>query len=275
MWLTSHAGPFRLNRLSVSGVTPKPLRVLHISDLHFAPGQNKKAEFLKELAELEPDLVINTGDNLGHKDAINPALAALGPLGRFPGVFVNGSNDYRSPQPKNPFRYFVAPSKVPLRRDIDTVRFTTELENFGWLNLNNQSGMLEVLGLKIGFIGVDDPHENLDDLGSLNTQVNEISDADFTLGIAHAPYLRVLEAMTTSGANMIFAGHTHGGQICLPGQKALVSNCDLPTEYASGLSGWKFGDKDSLLHVSAGLGCSIYAPVRLFCPPQATLIELN
>ncbi len=275
MWLTSHAGPFRLNRLSVSGVTPKPLRVLHISDLHFAPGQNKKAEFLKELAELEPDLVINTGDNLGHKDAINPALAALGPLGRFPGVFVNGSNDYRSPQPKNPFRYFVAPSKVPLRRDIDTVRFTTELENFGWLNLNNQSGMLEVLGLKIGFIGVDDPHENLDDLGSLNTQVNEISDADFTLGIAHAPYLRVLEAMTTSGANMIFAGHTHGGQICLPGQKALVSNCDLPTEYASGLSGWKFGDKDSLLHVSAGLGCSIYAPVRLFCPPQATLIELD
>lgn len=275
MWLTSHAGPFRLNRLSVSGVTPKPLRVLHISDLHFAPGQNKKAEFLKELAELEPDLVINTGDNLGHKDAINPALAALGPLGRFPGVFVNGSNDYRSPQPKNPFRYFVAPSKVPLRRDIDTVRFTTELENFGWLNLNNQSGKLEVLGLKLGFIGVDDPHENLDDLGSLNTQVNEISDADFTLGIAHAPYLRVLEAMTTSGANMIFAGHTHGGQICLPGQKALVSNCDLPTEYASGLSGWQFGDKDSLLHVSAGLGCSIYAPVRLFCPPQATLIELD
>jgi predicted MPP superfamily phosphohydrolase len=259
----------------VSGVTPKPLRVLHISDLHFAPGQNKKAEFLKELAELEPDLVINTGDNLGHKDAINPALAALGPLGRFPGVFVNGSNDYRSPQPKNPFRYFVAPSKVPLRRDIDTVRFTTELENFGWLNLNNQSGKLEVLGLKLGFIGVDDPHENLDDLGSLNTQVNEISDADFTLGIAHAPYLRVLEAMTTSGANMIFAGHTHGGQICLPGQKALVSNCDLPTEYASGLSGWQFGDKDSLLHVSAGLGCSIYAPVRLFCPPQATLIDLN
>ncbi len=275
MWLTSHAGPFRLNRLSVSGVTPKPLRVLHISDLHFAPGQNKKAEFLKELAELEPDLVINTGDNLGHKDAINPALAALGPLGRFPGVFVNGSNDYRSPQPKNPFRYFVAPSKVPLRRDIDTVRFTTELENFGWLNLNNQSGKLEVLGLKLGFIGVDDPHENLDDLGSLNTQVNEISDADFTLGIAHAPYLRVLEAMTTNGANMIFAGHTHGGQICLPGHKALVSNCDLPTEYASGLSGWQFGDKDSLLHVSAGLGCSIYAPVRLFCPPQATLIELN
>lgn len=230
---------------------------------------------MKQLAELEPDLVINTGDNLGHKDAINSALSALGPLGKFPGVFVNGSNDYRSPELKNPFRYFVAPSKVPQRRDIDTKRFTTELENFGWLNLNNQSGQLKVAGAAIGFIGVDDPHENLDDLSSLNAQVQKLADVDFTLGIAHAPYLRVLEAMTKSGASMIFAGHTHGGQLCLPGQRALVSNCDLPTEYASGLSGWQFGNKESLLHVSAGLGCSIYAPVRLFCPPQATLLELN
>lgn len=275
MWLTSHAGPFRLNRLNVAGVSQKPVRILHISDLHFAPGQQKKAEFLKQLAELEPDLVINTGDNLGHKDAINSALSALGPLGKFPGVFVNGSNDYRSPELKNPFRYFVAPSKVPQRRDIDTKRFNTELENFGWLNLNNQSGQLEVAGAAIGFIGVDDPHENLDDLSSLNAQVQKLADVDFTLGIAHAPYLRVLEAMTKSGASMIFAGHTHGGQLCLPGQRALVSNCDLPTEYASGLSGWQFGNKESLLHVSAGLGCSIYAPVRLFCPPQATLLELN
>lgn len=275
MWLTSHAGPFRLNRLNVAGVSQKPVRILHISDLHFAPGQQKKAEFLKQLAELEPDLVINTGDNLGHKDAINSALSALGPLGKFPGVFVNGSNDYRSPELKNPFRYFVAPSKVPQRRDIDTKRFNTELENFGWLNLNNQSGQLNVAGAAIGFIGVDDPHENLDDLNSLNAQVQKLADVDFTLGIAHAPYLRVLEAMTKSGASMIFAGHTHGGQLCLPGQRALVSNCDLPTEYASGLSGWQFGNKESLLHVSAGLGCSIYAPVRLFCPPQATLLELN
>lgn len=275
MWLTSHAGPFRLNRLNVAGVSQKPVRILHISDLHFAPGQHKKAEFLKQLAELEPDLVINTGDNLGHKDAINSALSALGPLGKFPGVFVNGSNDYRSPELKNPLRYFVAPSKVPQRRDIDTKRFTTELENFGWLNLNNQSGQLNVAGAAIGFIGVDDPHENLDDLSSLNAQVQKLADVDFTLGIAHAPYLRVLEAMTKIGASMIFAGHTHGGQLCLPGQRALVSNCDLPTEYASGLSGWQFGNKESLLHVSAGLGCSIYAPVRLFCPPQATLLELN
>ena len=275
MWLASHSGPFQLNTLSVSGVCKKPLRILHISDLHFAPGQSKKATFLESLADLNPDLVINTGDNLGHKNAINPTLRALEPLAKFPGVFVNGSNDYRSPELKNPFRYFFGPSKVREERDIDTKRFTSELENFGWLDLNNQSGKLQLGDLSIGFLGLDDPHENLDDTASIPRQAQSVRDVDLMLGVAHAPYLRVLEAFTVAGAGMVFAGHTHGGQLCLPGQKALVSNCDLPTECATGLSGWDFDGKESILHVSAGLGCSIYAPLRVFCPPQATLIELN
>lgn len=275
MWLASHSGPFQLNTLSVSGVSKKPLRILHISDLHFAPGQSKKAAFLESLADLNPDLVINTGDNLGHKNAINPTLRALEPLAKFPGVFVNGSNDYRSPELKNPFRYFFGPSKVREERDIDTKRFTSELENFGWLDLNNQSGKLQLGDLSIGFLGLDDPHENLDDTASIPRQAQSVREVDLTLGVAHAPYLRVLEAFTVAGVGMVFAGHTHGGQLCLPGQKALVSNCDLPTEYATGLSGWEFDGKESILHVSAGLGCSIYAPLRVFCPPQATLIELN
>ena len=275
MWLAGNSGPFKLHTLSVQGVSEKPIRVLHLSDLHYAPGQTKKDDFLSSLAQLKPDLVINTGDNLGHANAINPALRALGPLAKYPGVFVNGSNDYRSPEPRNPLRYFMGPSVVSLDRNLDTSRFTDELENFGWKNLNNQSATLTSAGVKLGFLGLDDPHENLDDLKSLEKQSKDVLGTDLVLGVAHAPYLRVIEAFAKSGAKMTFAGHTHGGQICLPGQKALVSNCDLPTQYASGLSGWSFEDKQSLLHVSSGLGCSIYAPVRLFCPPSATLIELN
>lgn len=275
MWLAGNSGPFKLNEIEVKGIAAKPLKILHISDLHFAPGQNNKAAFLQQLADLEPDLVVNTGDNLGHENAINPALRALGSLAKFPGVFVNGSNDYRTPEPRNPMRYFRGPSEVSLKRNLDTTRFTDELENFGWLNLNNRSGQFEVAGVKIGFLGVDDPHENLDDLGSLRQQSSELEAVDLLFGVAHAPYLRVIESFTKVGAAMIFAGHTHGGQICLPGQRALVTNCDLPTRYASGLSGWEFEGKQSLLHVSNGIGCSLYAPVRLFCPPSATLIELS
>lgn len=275
MWLAGNSGPFKLHTLSVQGVSPKPLRVLHISDLHYAPGQTKKNDFLSSLADLKPDLVVNTGDNLGHANAINPALGALSPLAKFPGVFVNGSNDYRTPEPRNPLRYFAGPSVVSLKRNLDTKRFTDELENFGWQNLNNHSAKVAIAGMNLGFMGLDDPHEELDDLDSLASQSKDVSSSDLVLGVAHAPYLRVIEAFAKAGAAMTFAGHTHGGQVCLPGQKALVSNCDLPTQYASGLSGWDFEDKQSLLHVSSGLGCSIYAPVRLFCPPSATLIELN
>jgi predicted MPP superfamily phosphohydrolase len=275
MWLASNSGPFLLKEVELAIGLEQPMRVLHISDLHFAPGQKAKASFLSELAELKPDLVVNTGDNLGQKDAINPCLSALSPLLGFPGVFVNGSNDYRAPKFRNPLRYFQGPSEVRKVVDLDTARFTSELTGAGWLDLNNHSGTLQLDGLKLGFMGLDDPHENLDELDSLGAQKNSLTDADLLIGVAHAPYLRVIEAFTKHDASVIFAGHTHGGQICLPGSKALVTNCDLPTEYAQGVSGWEFDGKQALLHVSGGMGCSIYAPVRLFCPPSATLLTIS
>ncbi len=275
MWLAGNSGPFLVKEIELSLGLDKPILVLHISDIHFAPGQKAKAKFLASLATLKPDLVINTGDNLGHKNAINPCLTALEPLLGFPGVFVNGSNDYRAPKFRNPLKYFQGPSEVDRDADLDTERFTSELSGAGWLNLNNAGGSIEIAGMKLGFLGLDDPHENLDRLETLPNQKNALTDADLLIGVAHAPYLRVIEAFTKHNASLIFAGHTHGGQICLPGSKALVTNCDLPTEYAQGVSGWEFEGKQSLLHVSAGMGCSIFAPVRLFCPPSATLLTIS
>lgn len=272
MLLATNSGPFELIRLRVKQPELSGLRVLHISDLHFAPGQKNKVAFIRQLAELEPDLVINTGDNLGHKDAVSAALNALSPLLELPGVFVNGSNDYRAPKPKNPFSYLLSPSKVQSPRNLDTDRFMLELEGGGWLNLNNRSGVLKIGNLKLGFLGLDDPHENLDALDSLDDQRKSVGEVDHCFGIAHAPYRRVIDAFMANGVGMMFAGHTHGGQLCLPGKRALVTNCDLDPKYASGLSAW--GEQDSLLlHVSQGMGHSIYAPLRINCPPAATLIE--
>lgn len=275
MWLAGNSGPFRVHNLEVESPSASGLRILHISDLHFAPGQKAKQQLLKELADLKPDLVINTGDNLGHKDAINPTLRALEPLLDFPGVFVNGSNDYRAPKPRNPIRYFTGPSKVQAGQALDTDRFMRELVGAGWQDINNKSARLEIRGKSLGFMGLDDPHDHLDDLESLGQQVAEIANADLRIGVAHAPYMRVIDAFLENHASLMFAGHTHGGQICLPGQKALVTNCDLPTEFASGLSAWSNDQQEAMLHVSNGLGCSIYQPVRLFCPPSATLITLR
>jgi len=276
MWLAGNSGPFIIHELEIASPTGKGLRILHVSDLHFAPGQTAKTKFLRELADLKPDLVINTGDNLGHKDSINPALLALEPLRQFPGVFVNGSNDYRAPKPRNPLRYFIGPSSNSTSGvRLDTERFETELIGSGWLNLNNKAGQLKINGTRLGFLGLNDPHEGLDDLAGLAEQSKSLKDVDITIGVSHAPYLRVIDALLGEQVQLMFAGHTHGGQVCLPRQKALVTNCDLPTKYASGLSAWSDENHQAMLHVSAGIGCSIYAPLRLFCPPSATLITLS
>jgi len=253
----------------------KSVVVLHIGDLHLAPWQKRKVNWIRRLSALQPDLVVNTGDNLGHRDSVDTALHALAPLLQFPGVFVNGSNDYRAPVPRNPLQYLLRPSQRSEGPELDTPKLMGGFRNAGWLNLNNRDGQLVIAGLKFGFLGVDDAHDELDDLASLSGQRSRLDGSDLVVGVSHAPYRRVLEAMSDASASLIFSGHTHGGQVCLPGIGALTTNCDLPTKYAKGLSSWKFGQRHVVLNVVAGLGHSIYAPVRFFCRPEVRLLTLE
>ena len=87
--------------------------------------------------------------------------------------------------------------------------------------------------------------------------------------------LNLLECARRHGAQLMLAGHTHGGQVCVPGYGALVTNCDIPRTQVKGLSLWRHGLRSAYLHVSAGLGTSIYAPIRFACPPEATLLTLT
>ena len=258
----------------------RPIRVLHVSDLHLTPGQSRKRAWLSSLARLEPDLVVNTGDNLAHLDAVPPTLAGFGPLLDVPGVFVFGSNDYYAPTPRNPAWYLLPDDG---RRNTHTPKLPVEdlraaFTDHGWLDLNNAVGRLEVLGSRLAFAGVDDPHLRLDDLSSVAGPAP--ADADLRIGVAHAPYLRVLDQFAGDGYDVTFAGHTHGGQLCLPFYGALVTNCDLDTRRAKGLhrhpAGSRPGDPgSSWLHVSAGAGTSPYAQVRFCCRPEATLATLT
>jgi predicted MPP superfamily phosphohydrolase len=213
-------------------------------------------------------LVVNTGDNLGHAKSIPALLACLEPLLQKPGVFVNGSNDYYAPVLKNPVSYIFRASEVPKSQRLETTKMTSAFEQAGWVNLNNQSAELEVAGTSIRFIGVDDYHIGKSDLSKL------AASQSFTIGVTHAPYLEVLRGLTLRGAQIIFAGHTHGGQVRVPFVGALTTNSDLPNKFARGTSGWSFEGKNSILSVVAGLGNSIYAPVRFFCRPEVRLITL-
>jgi len=258
----------------------KPLRLLHLSDLHLTPGQHRKQRWVRELSALEPDLVVNTGDNLAHMRSVPVLLDALGDLLDVPGVFVFGSNDYFSPSVRNPARYLLPDDG---QRNVHTPQLPwpqlrDAFESRGWLDLSNRGGSLVVGGLRFAFAGVDDPHLGYDDLAAVAGPADRSADA--RIAVTHAPYLRVLDAFSASGYDAIFAGHTHGGQLCLPGGRALVTNCDLDTGRARGLHRHPAdsapGDAgSSWLHVSAGLGSSPYASVRFCCRPAATLVTLT
>ncbi|WP_168929294.1 metallophosphoesterase [Nocardioides sp. GY 10113] len=257
----------------------RPLRVLHLSDIHMTPGQAAKQAWISDLAALRPDLVVDTGDNLAHRDAVPVVLDTLSGLLDRPGVFVHGSNDYFEPGLRNPLGYLL-PDDGKRHTDVAELPWrdlTAGLTDAGWVDLTNRRATLEVGEARLAFAGVDDPHLDYDDLAAVAGPAEP--DADLRLGVAHAPYLRVLDQFARDGYDGIIAGHTHGGQVCLPGGRALTTNCDLEPARARGLHRHPAESREgetgsSWMHVSAGLGTSPYARVRVACRPEATVLTL-
>ena len=244
-----------------------PLRVLHLSDLHLLPEQRRKAAWVRGLAVLEADLVVSTGDHLSSADALDALADTLGALTSdgIPGVFVPGNNDYYSPVRPSLLGY--ARRGGPIRRapDLPWERAAAMLVEKGWTDLTHERVELQVAGRPVVLTGTDDAHLRRDRYTRVAGRVD-----GFGLGVTHTPKRALLRAFERDGHAMVLTGHTHGGQVRVPGLGALVTNCDLQRSRARGLTrgegGW--------LHVSAGLGCSPYLPVRFCCRPEATLLEL-
>ncbi|KLO62318.1 hypothetical protein AA983_12170 [Dermacoccus sp. PE3] len=253
---------YALRRFEMPVLAPgsAPLRVLHVSDLHIVPRQERRIQWVRELARLEPDFVINTGDNLSDEDAIPSALRAMEPLMAFPGAFVFGSNDYFYPKLKNPLRYF--DDSHAKGEEMGVGRFDVEplrsgFTGGGWLDLTHRRERVEVAGVPLELVGVDDPHLEYDEYDTVSAEAaSRRGEVAATIGVVHAPYTRVLDAMTADGADAVIAGHTHGGQLCVPFHGALVTNCDLDTSRVKGVSRWWPGASgvDSTLAVPIGPG---------------------
>ncbi|MGI8697238.1 MAG: metallophosphoesterase [Mycobacteriales bacterium] len=264
--------PWIISRIDVPVLAPgsRPLSVLHISDLHMTAGQRSKQEWVRSLADLEPDLVITTGDNLAATDAVAPTLRALEPLLRRPGAFVFGSNDYFAPVFKNPARYLLPadatrllpPGRLPWRD------LREDFTGAGWLDADNRTGTVLAGDRRIAVAGVDDPHIHRDRYGEIAGPADR--GADLRLGLTHSPEPHILDDFADDGYDLVLAGHTHCGQLRVPFYGALVTNCGIDRGRCRGLSRWG----PLWLNVSAGLGTSPYAPVRFACPPEATLLTL-
>ncbi|MBJ7339506.1 metallophosphoesterase [Mycolicibacterium sp.] len=262
---------FVVRETTMPVLTPgsSPLRVLHLSDFHMTPGQRRKQAWIRDLARWEPDLVINTGDNLAHPKAVPSVVQALSDLLAVPGLFVFGSNDYFGPQPKNPLNYIFKPSHRITGAPLPWQDLRAAFTERGWLDMTHTRREIEVKGQLIAVAGVDDPHLSRDRYDTVAGPASPA--ANLRLGLTHAPYTRVLDRFAADGYQLVLAGHTHGGQLCLPFKGAVVTNCDIDPSRAKGPSRW---GSTMQLHVSAGLGTSPYAPYRFCCRPEATLLTL-
>jgi len=261
---------YRLRRETVP-VLPAgsaPLTVLHLSDLHQTAADRRQRGWLAGLAEEPVDLVVVTGDMLGEPTALAPVLATLGAFRpRLGAVAVLGSNDYYAPRPKNYLSYFLPRRRRRLAKRNPWQDLVDGLRDLGWTVLANERAT--IAGGRIELAGLDDGHIGRDDARILVPPAAG-AEARLRLGVCHAPYLRSLDAFERNGYDLVLAGHTHGGQVCLPLAGALVTNCDLPRGQARGLS--RHGS--SWLHVSGGVGTSKFAPFRFACRPEASVLEL-
>ena len=246
----------------------EPLSILHISDSHLTAGNKRLIQFLRGLPSAieRPDIIIATGDLIEDDSGIEPITEALNALrargGRF---YVLGSHDYYQSRFQSYSKYFSAKRVAPPATRANTALLERRLQDGGWVSLTNRSELYETARGRIRLAGVDDPYLGRDTHAHLRRGPDEM----LTIGLTHSP--ESISRWMLAGFDLVLAGHTHAGQVRVPGIGAIVTNSDLPAALAGGLhrvgSGW--------LHVSPGLGTGRFAPIRFNCRPEVTLLEIR
>jgi predicted MPP superfamily phosphohydrolase len=248
----------------------EPLRVLHVSDLHITAGQRRKHAWIRALAGLQPDLVVNTGDTMSAADAIPAVLHSLEPLTAFPAVFVPGNNDYYAPRLRSPHKYFQS-RKLNEKHGppLPWPQLASALTHAGWVDLTHQRAEVKVAGRTVALAGTDDPHLRRANYDLIAGPAP--TGADVRIGVTHSPEPFILQRFAHDGYDLVLAGHTHGGQIRVPFGPAIVTNCGIERSRARWLHRW---DDRMYFNVCAGLGTNPFAPIRFCCRPEATLLTL-
>lgn len=246
----------------------QPLTILHLSDTHLRARERKLIDWLRRLPERlgrVPELVIATGDLIEDDSGIEPLVDVLSGLeARFGRFYVLGSHDYYQAK-FQPYTKYVAREKGTVAAPVaDTELMEDGLVAKGWEPLINSMTRLDTEFGVIQLAGVDDPF-----LGRHTTEhIRRDQDAVLAIGLVHAP--DVISEWALSGFDLVLAGHTHGGQVRVPGVGALVTNCKLPGGLAKGLN--RVGH--CWVHVSPGLGTSSFSPIRFNCFPEVTLLNI-
>jgi predicted MPP superfamily phosphohydrolase len=237
---------FRTNNV-VSAKLPcefEGFRILHLSDLHTEMSVPAMDRLIELVADLDYDICVLTGDfrakTFGHFDAAVDGVAHVRASLKGPIYGVLGNHD--------------------------TVQMIPALEDMGIRMLMNEREVIERNGARIYLAGIDDAHFFRVD--NIEKAAAELPTDAFSILLSHTP--EIYRQAAHAGFDLLLAGHTHGGQICLPGGIPITLDSNLPR--AMGAGSWTY--QGMLGYTSVGAGSSVVA-VRLNCLPEITMHHLS
>ena len=218
--------------------------LLHISDLHVDMNEGAMRRLGELVGELRYDVCVLTGDYRGKTyGPFEPALDGLARL-----------------------RERLAGPVYGVLGNHDTILMVPGLEAMGIRMLLNERERLERGGECIHLAGIDDAHYyRVDDIAKAAAGIGA---DDYSILLSHTP--EIYEQAATAGFDLMLSGHTHGGQICLPGAIPVTLDSALPRRM--GAEAWEY--RGMAGYTSVGVGSCI-EPVRLNCPPAITLHRLQ
>ena len=232
-------------RLEIEGLEPAfdGFRILHLSDLHIDLDPGLTEVLIALVTGVECDVCVITGDFRAHTSGpYDQAVAATARLAAA-----------------------IAPPVVAVLGNHDFLEMVPPLEEAGVRFLLNEAMSLDRDGARLHLVGVDDPHFYQAD--NLERAMDGLADREVKVLLCHSPELyREAEAC---GIELMLCGHTHAGQVCLPGRVPLMTNARCPRRLRAGA--WLY--RSMAGYTSPGTG-SCGVRVRFFCPPEITLHEL-
>lgn len=218
--------------------------ILHLSDLHADISSGAMTETSRLISTLQYDLCVLTGDYRGL--TYGPFHPCLREMLRLRDVLTG--------------------DVYGVLGNHDTILMVPDLERMGVLMLLNEHVMIERDGGRIFLAGIDDAHYYRVD--NIQKAAAEMPHDAFSILLSHTP--EVYKQASHAGFDLLLAGHTHGGQICLPGGVPILLKSALPRSMSSGP--WEYGAMAGYTSVGAG-SCGV--PVRFNCPPEVTIHRLR
>lgn len=220
------------------------LRILHLTDLHVDMDEQNLQAVMRHIEPLDYDLCVLTGDY--RKLTWGPVEDALDGMTRL--------------------RQAIRGEAYAVLGNHDSVRMVPALEDMGYRLLMNEMVPLERSGERIYLAGVDDAHYYK--VHNLHRAGDNIPPGGISLLLSHTP--EIWREAAHAGYDLFLCGHTHGGQLCLPGGIPLTLDADCPRQLGRGF--WQANGMQG--YTSPGAGTSVLN-VRLNCPPEVTMHTLS